>query len=49
MPSLLTVAQVHEPNQRNTTLYRRLGEAFIDFHDRVAPFYELLNAEEPPS
>jgi len=49
IPSMLVVAEVHEPDERNHATYRRIGDAFVDFHDRVAPFYDLLNAEESSS
>ena len=44
--SMLTTAQVHEPEPSATALYSRLLPAFIDFHDRAAPFYDSLDAPE---
>lgn len=43
IPSLLAVEAVHEPDHATHDLYRRLGEAFVDFHDRAAPFFQLLH------
>lgn len=44
VPAMLTTEQVHEPNPDNTPMYQRTLESFIDFHDRVAPFYDALKA-----
>jgi xylulokinase len=44
VPSLLHTAQVHEPAAANHERYQRLLTAFVDFHERAAPFYESLNA-----
>jgi xylulokinase len=46
VPSLLGVAEVHLPNPAAHHLYARLGAAFVDFHERSGPFYEILNATE---
>ncbi|MGD9998862.1 MAG: FGGY-family carbohydrate kinase [Ilumatobacteraceae bacterium] len=43
VPGLLTTAAVHEPTSDSST-YRRLLAAFVDFHDRATPFYDSLNA-----
>ena len=42
VPSLLRVAQVHDPGDAPGQTYRRLLDAFVDFHDRTAPFYAAL-------
>lgn len=42
--SLLAVEQVHEPDAANHDVYRRLGQAFVDFHERNAPFFRRLNS-----
>lgn len=49
VPVMLTVEQIHEPDPANQRVYRRLRESFIEFHDRVAPFYDALNSPEKPS
>ena len=46
LPSLLEVAQVHEPDGTSSRVLARRLEAFIDFHDRSAPFYAALHAPE---
>jgi len=46
LPSLLAIAEVHEPHAEASRTYRRLLPSFIDFHDRVAPFYDVLNSPE---
>ncbi len=42
--TMLTTAQVHDPDPSAHATYQRLLADFIDFHDRVAPFYDSLNA-----
>jgi xylulokinase len=49
IPSLLRVEQVHEPDPETHVLYERLGAAFVDFHDRAAPFFRTLNSGEVAS
>ena len=50
VPSLLTTAQVHEPSTGGHAHYRRTLDAFVDFHQRITPFYDSLNApKEIPS
>ncbi|MCU1395570.1 MAG: carbohydrate kinase [Ilumatobacteraceae bacterium] len=46
-PALLATAQIHEPDADAHRVYARVLEPFIDFHDRVAPFYDALNRPEP--
>ncbi len=46
VPSLLGVAETHEPDPANHRRYARLRDALADFHVRSAPFYETLNATE---
>jgi xylulokinase len=46
VPSLLGVAQTHEPDPATRRRYDRLRDALADFHDRSAPFYDTLNATE---
>ncbi len=46
IPTLLRVEQVHEPDDQAHALYERVGAAFIDFHDRAAPFFHSLNSRE---
>jgi xylulokinase len=46
VPSLLTTEQLHEPDPDAHQTYARAVEAFIDFHDRAAPFYDALNSPE---
>jgi len=48
LPTLLDVAEVHEPDDAAHAVYARLLDAFIDFHDRAAPFYDALNSPEAP-
>ncbi|MCU1361466.1 MAG: carbohydrate kinase [Ilumatobacteraceae bacterium] len=43
VPSLLTSAHVHEPSDATHQRYVPLLAAFIDFHQRAAPFYAALN------
>jgi xylulokinase len=45
----LAVQQVHEPDPANGPLYRRLLDAFIDFHGRSGPFFHLLNHAPRPT
>lgn len=42
VPSMLRTAQLHEPHPTTSPFYRELLTAFVDFHDRVAPFYASL-------
>jgi xylulokinase len=44
VPSILRVAQIHEPDPGVSAVLRARLAAFIDFHDRAAPFYEALNS-----
>lgn len=45
--AMLAVAQIHDPDPVTHAAYRHLVAALVDFHDRVAPFYESLTP--PPS
>jgi len=46
VPAMLATEQLHEPDAANTSTYQRTLDSFIEFHDRVAPFYDALNAPE---
>lgn len=46
VPCLLATEAIHEPDTATHRQYRRLGQAFVDFHDRAAPFFRLLNTPE---
>jgi xylulokinase len=46
VPSMLTTEQIHDPDSHSTEIHQRTLESFIDFHDRVAPFYDALNSPE---
>jgi xylulokinase len=43
VPSFLSTAQLHAPSDASPERYRRLIDAFVDFHERTAPFYASLN------
>ncbi|HEY4331973.1 MAG TPA: FGGY-family carbohydrate kinase, partial [Ilumatobacteraceae bacterium] len=42
IPSMLTTEQLHQPDPAAHELYATRTAALIDFHDRVAPFYDSL-------
>ncbi len=44
--SMLSTAQVHEPDPAANAIYLRNLARFVDFHDRTIPFYDSLNAPE---
>lgn len=44
VPSMLTTAQLHEPDPTAHAVYAERLPHFIDFHDRAAPFYDALNS-----
>jgi xylulokinase len=46
IPALLRVEEVHEPSAAAHAVYQRLSPAFVDFHDRAAPFFHTLNSRE---
>jgi xylulokinase len=46
VPGMLTTEQVHEPDPAAAPIMHRMLESFIDFHNRVAPFYDVLNSPE---
>ena len=49
VPSLLNTAELHEPAARHHDRYGRLVDALVDVHDRMAPFYQSLNAPKDES
>ncbi len=49
VPSLLNTAELHEPAARHHDRYGRLVDALADVHDRMAPFYQSLNAPKDES
>lgn len=42
LPSMLRTAEVHDPDAAHHAAYQELLGAFVDFHDRAAPFYANL-------
>lgn len=46
VPKMLTTEQVHEPDPSAVPIMHRMLESFVDFHHRVAPFYDALNSPE---
>lgn len=44
IPAMLRTAEVHEPDASTAAIHQHRLAAFIDFHDRAAPFYEAFNA-----
>ena len=49
VPDRLRTAELHEPQAGTAGFYRELRDAFIDFHDRSAPFYARLPAPPTPA
>ncbi len=51
IPAMLRTAEVHEPDPSTAAIHQHRLAAFIDFHDRAAPFYEAFNTRPstPPS
>ena len=47
LPSMLRVDAVHEPVASHHAGYQDLLGAFVDFHDRAAPFYANLPSSFP--
>jgi xylulokinase len=53
VPSMLRTAQLHEPDATASPVHHALLAAFVDFHERTAPFYTSLastlsSTHEPP-
>ena len=49
VPSIVVTAELHEPRAELQPLYRRLISAFVDHHDRIAPYYDLLKPAKEPT